>query len=142
LQLAKQVKSNGLRNAYLLAIAPTGSTSIIACTTAGIDPILHKYFLEEKKGDLLPRVAPDLDAKTFWLYKSAHLIDQSWSVRAAAIRQKHIDQGQSFNLYITTEHSMRQILDLYLLAWESGIKTIYYVRSKSLEVDVCESCSS
>ena len=142
LQLAKQVKSNGLRNAYLLAIAPTGSTSIIACTTAGIDPILHKYFLEEKKGDLLPRVAPDLDAKTFWLYKSAHLIDQSWSVRAAAIRQKHIDQGQSFNLYITTEHSMRQILALYLLAWESGIKTIYYVRSKSLEVDVCESCSS
>ncbi len=140
--LAQNVHNFGLRNAYLLAVAPTGSTSIIAGTTAGIDPIMHKYFLEEKKGEILPRVAPDLNAQTFWLYKSAHSVDQHWSIKANGIRQRHIDQGQSFNLYITTEHTMRQILDLYIQAWEQGVKTIYYVRSKSLEVDVCESCSS
>ncbi|MFV0466186.1 MAG: ribonucleoside-diphosphate reductase subunit alpha [Lachnospiraceae bacterium] len=142
LELAASVEENGLRNAYLLAIAPTGSTSIISATTAGIDPVMHKYFLEEKKGDIVPRVAPDLNPETYWLYKSAHNIDQTWSVRANAIRQRHIDQSQSFNLYITTDYSMRQIMDLYLLAWEEGVKTIYYIRSKSLEVDICESCSS
>lgn len=139
--LAEQVHEHGLRNGYLLAIAPTGSTSIIACTTAGIDPVMHRYFLEEKKGDILPRVAPDLRPNTYWLYKNAHSIDQKWSVKAAGIRQKHIDQSQSLNLYVTTEHSMRQILDLYIQAWEEGVKTIYYVRSKSLEVEACESCS-
>jgi len=140
-QLAQKVNENGMRNAYLLAVAPTGSTSIIACTSAGIDPIMHKYFLEEKKGELLPRVAPDLNPKTFWLYKDAHSIQQIWSIKAAGIRQRHIDQGQSLNLYITTDLSMRQILDLYINAWEKGVKTIYYVRSKSLEVEACESCS-
>lgn len=140
--LAKEVTINGVRNAYLLAVAPTGSTSIIAGTTAGIDPIMHKYFLEEKKGELLPRVAPELNPRTFWLYKDAHSIDQIWSLKAAGVRQRHIDQGQSLNLYVTTEYSMRQILDLYIKAWEEGIKTIYYIRSKSLEVEDCESCSS
>lgn len=141
MMLARDVTLHGLRNSYLLAIAPTGSTSIIACTTAGIDPIMHKYFLEEKKGDILPRVAPDLTPETFWLYKSAHTIDQKWSIKAAGLRQRHIDQSQSLNLYVTTEHSMRDILDLYIQAWEEGVKTIYYVRSKSLEVEACESCS-
>ena len=37
---------------------------------------------------------------------------------------------------------MKQGLNLYTLAWEQGVKTIYYVRSKSLEVEECESCSS
>ena len=46
------------------------------------------------------------------------------------------------NLYITNEYTLRQILRLYLLAWESGVKTIYYIRSKSLEVEECESCAS
>ncbi len=139
--LAQDVHHNGLRNGYLLAIAPTGSTSIIAGTTAGIDPVMHKYFLEEKKGEILPRVAPDLSPATYWLYKSAHTIDQHWSIEAAGVRQRHIDQSQSLNLYITTEHSMRQILDLYIHAWEKGIKSIYYIRSKSLEVEECESCA-
>ena len=141
-KLSEEVHKYGLRNSYLLALAPTSSTSIIATTTSGIDPIMHKYFLEEKKGDILPRVAPDLNEDTFWLYKSAHTIDQSWSLKAAGIRQRHIDQGQSLNLYITTNHSMRQILDLFIEAWEKGVKTLYYVRSKSLEVEECESCSN
>ena len=92
--LAKKVHNQGMRNSYLLAIAPTSSTS------------------------------------------------QKWSIRSCGVRQRHIDQAQSMNLYITNEFTMRQVLDLYLLAWESGVKTVYYVRSKSLEVEECESCSS
>ena len=140
--LAAKVKEQGMRNAYLLAIAPTSSTSIIAGTTAGTDPVMQRFFLEEKKGAMLPRVAPELSDRTFWVYKSAYNIDQQWTVRAAGVRQRHIDQAQSQNLYITNDFSMRQLLELYLLAWRSGVKTIYYVRSKSLEVEECESCAS
>ena len=140
--LADTVAAQGMRNAYLLAVAPTSSTSILSGTTAGIDPVMRRFFLEEKKGSILPRVAPELSLDTWWYYKAAHLIDQSWSVRAAGVRQRHIDQAQSMNLYITNDYTMRQVLALYLDAWRSGVKTIYYIRSKSLEVEDCESCAS
>lgn len=141
-EVRKTVALQGMRNAYLLAVAPTSSTSIIAGTTAGLDPIMKRFFLEEKKGSMLPRIAPELSDETYWMYKSAYLINQKWSIKASGVRQRHIDQAQSMNLYITNDFTMRQVLDLYLLAWKSGVKTIYYVRSKSLEVEECESCSS
>lgn len=141
-ELAEAVARNGVRNAYLLAIAPTSSTSILSGTTPGIDPIMRKFFLEEKKGSMLPRVAPELSPRTYWYYKPAHYIEQTWSVRAAGVRQRHIDQAQSMNLYITNDYTLRQVLKLYLEAWRRGVKTIYYVRSKSLEVEECESCSA
>ncbi|WP_278541599.1 ribonucleoside-diphosphate reductase subunit alpha [Collinsella intestinalis] len=141
-ELAEAVARNGVRNAYLLAIAPTSSTSILSGTTPGIDPIMRKFFLEEKKGSMLPRVAPELSPRTYWYYKPAHYIEQTWSVRAAGVRQRHIDQAQSMNLYITNDYTLRQVLSLYLEAWRRGVKTIYYVRSKSLEVEECESCSA
>lgn len=141
-KLQQRVAQNGLRNGWIMAIAPTSSTSIIAGTTAGIDPIMNRFYLEEKKNGLMPRVAPDLGIDTIWYYKNAHHIDQTWSVRAAGIRQRHIDQAQSMNLYTTNEYTFRQILNLYILAFEQGVKSIYYIRSKSLEVEECEVCSS
>ena len=140
--LREKVKVQGMRNSYLIAVAPTSSTSIIAGTTAGLDPVMKKFFFEEKKGAMIPRVAPELSPATYWLYKNAHLIDQSWTVRAAGVRQRHVDQAQSLNLYITNDFTMRQVLNLYVSAWEEGVKTVYYIRSKSLEVEECESCSS
>lgn len=141
-KLQKEIKQYGLRNGYLLAIAPTSSTSIISGTTASVDPIMKKYYMEEKKGSMITRVAPDLSPQTFWLYKNAHHIDQEWIIRAAGIRQRHIDQSQSVNIYITNEFTFRKLLNLYIRAWELGVKTLYYVRSQSLEVEECESCSS
>lgn len=142
LKLKTKVREQGLRNAYLLAVAPTGSTSIIAGTSASVDPIMNKYFLEEKKGIITPRVAPGLNPQTFWLYDNAHDVNQEWVIKAAAVRQRHVDQGQSLNLYITTEFTMRRILSLYIKACEEGVKTIYYIRSKALEVEACEMCSA
>jgi len=140
--LQEKVAKNGMRNGWLLAVAPTSSTGIIAGTTAGIDPVMNLYFLEEKKNGLIPRVAPDLSPATYWYYKKAHYIDQSWSIRAAGVRQRHIDQAQSINFYITTDFSFRQVLNLYIQAFEQGLKSVYYIRSKSLEVEECESCST
>ena len=141
-ELKKDVMKYGLRNGYLMAVAPTGSTSNIAGTTAGIDPIFKKFFVEEKKGSFTPKTAPELNDETFWYYKEAHYINQLWSIRACAARQRHIDQAQSFNLYITPDVKAKDILDLYVEAFKSGIKTIYYVRNRSLEMDECTSCSS
>lgn len=134
--------AKGMRNAYLMAVAPTGSTSIIAGTTAAVDPVMMRYFLEEKKGQIVPRVAPSLSSQTFWLYENAHEIDQTWVIKSAGIRQRHLDQSQSVNLYITMEYTMKRILNLFIQACEEEVKTIYYVRSKSLEVEECDSCSA
>lgn len=141
-KLQEEVAKYGMRNSYVMAIAPTGSTSLIAGSTAGIDPVYAKYFVEEKRGAVIPQTAPELSPETMWYYKEAHYIDQKWSIRAAGIRQRHIDQSQSFNLYITPQTSAREFLELYLLAWEVGMKTIYYVRNQSIDVEECVSCSS
>ncbi|MFZ8864213.1 MAG: ribonucleoside-diphosphate reductase subunit alpha [Thermocrinis sp.] len=141
--LAEDVKRYGLRNAYLLALMPTGSTSLIIGATPSIDPIFAKYYKEENMSGILPQVPPEID-KYFWHYKSAYNIDQEWVIRAAAERQKWIDQAQSLNLFIDPEQiDGPKISRLYELAWELGLKTVYYCRSKSLtEIEECESCSS
>lgn len=141
-KLKASVAENGIRNAWIIATAPTSSTSILIGTTAGLDPVMNRFFLEEKKGAILPRVAPELSMATYWYYKQAHYIDQTWSVRAAGIRQRHIDQAQSFNFWITNDYKMSQLLNLYILAWEEGVKTVYYVRSKALDPEDCDSCSA
>lgn len=142
LALKEDVKRYGMRNGYIIAVAPTGSTSNIAGTTAGIDPIFKKFFIEEKKGSHTPKAAPDLNDENFWLYKEAHTINQLTSIKACGIRQRHVDQAQSFNLYITPEMKAKDILELYMASYKAGIKTIYYVRNQSLEMDECTSCSS
>jgi ribonucleoside-diphosphate reductase alpha chain len=141
--LAEDVKRYGLRNAYLLALMPTGSTSLIIGATPSIDPIFAKYYKEENMSGILPQVPPEID-KYFWHYKSAYNIDQEWIIRAAAERQKWIDQAQSLNLFIDPEQiDGPKISRLYELAWELGLKTVYYCRSKSLtEIEECESCSA
>ncbi|WP_251862521.1 ribonucleoside-diphosphate reductase subunit alpha [Clostridium sp. Marseille-Q2269] len=141
-KLQVYIKKYGMRNGYITAIAPTGSTSNIANTTAGIDPVFKKFFMEEKKGSFTPKTAPDLNEENFWYYKEAHTIDQQWSIKACAARQKHIDQAQSFNLYINPNMRAKDILNMYVESWKQGIKSIYYIRNKSLEMDECTSCSS
>ena len=141
-ELKEEVNKYGMRNGYLIAIAPNGSTATIAGTSEGIDPIMARFYLEEKKGSIIPKTAPNLSEDNYWYYNSAYNIEQNWSVQMNGVRQRHIDQGQSFNLYITTNYSMRQIMNLYIEACKVGVKSIYYVRSKSLEVTECESCSA
>ncbi len=142
LQLKTDVKEYGLRNGYLLAVAPNSTTSIIAGSTASIDPIFKKEYSEEKKNYKIPVTAPDLNAMTTWYYKSAHNIDQHWSIKQNAARQKHIDQAISFNIYVKNTIRAKDLLDLHLEAWKQGLKTTYYVRSTATELDDCESCSS
>ena len=141
-ELKEEIAKYGMRNGYLFAVAPNGSTATLAGTSEGVDPVMNRFWLEEKKGSITPKVAPGLCQENFWYYVSAYNVNQEFTVRANGVRQRHIDQGQSFNLYITTDYTMRQIMNLYILACKNGVKSIYYVRSKSLSVDECESCSA
>ena len=141
-ELRENVKEFGMRNGYLFAVAPNGSTATIAGTSEGVDPVMARFWLEEKKGSIIPKTAPNLSWENFWYYNSAYNIEQKLCIQVNGIRQRHIDQGQSFNLYITTDYTMRQIMNLYIEACKCGVKSIYYVRSKSLTVSDCESCSA
>lgn len=140
--LAEETARYGLRNGYLMAVAPNGSSSQYGGSTQSIDPVYAKFYLDEKKNAVIPIIAPELNPQTFWLYKEAHTIDQVWSIRACAVRQRHIDQSQSFNLYITPETKAAEIAQFYVLAWELGVKTLYYTRSRSVEVEECGACSA
>ena len=141
-ELRFDVAMNGVRNGYLMAIAPNSSTSILAGSTASIDPIFQKSYSEEKKDYKIPVTVPDLNQDTTWLYKSAYFIDQHWTIKQNAARQRHIDQGVSLNLYVQNTIKAKDLLALHLDAWSSGLKTTYYVRSTSVELLECESCSS
>ena len=141
-ELAQLVAAGGLRNGYLMAIAPNSSTSILAGSTATIDPIFQKSYSEEKKDYKIPVTVPDLNSKTTWYYKSAYFIDQRWTIKQNAARAKHIDQGISLNLYVQNSIKAKDLLQLHIDAWDSGIKTTYYVRSTSSDLIECESCSS
>ena len=141
-ELRKEVAEVGIRNGYLMAIAPNSSTSILAGSTASIDPIFQKSYAEEKKDYKIPVTVPDLNSETTWYYKSAYFIDQHWTLKQNAARQRHIDQGVSLNLYVQNTIKAKELLSLHLDAWKSGLKTTYYVRSTSIELIECESCSS
>ncbi|HAQ06435.1 MAG TPA: ribonucleoside-diphosphate reductase subunit alpha [Bacillus bacterium] len=141
--LMSKVKQTGIRNGYLMAVAPNSSTSILAGSTASIDPIFRLEYSEEKKDYKIPVTAPDLSPKTTWYYKSAYNIDQHWSIRQNASRQRHIDQSISFNIYVRNDIKAKALLDLHLDAWRSGLKTTYYIRSTSgSEIEECDSCHS
>ncbi|MED4270147.1 ribonucleoside-diphosphate reductase subunit alpha [Geobacillus stearothermophilus] len=141
-RLKQDVARYGMRNGYVMAVAPNASTSIIAGSTASIDPIFLKVYAEEKKDYKIPVTVPDLNEQTTWYYKSAYHIDQRWSIKQNAARQRHIDQAISFNFYVMNTIKAKELLDLHLTAWKSGLKTTYYVRSTSGTIDECDSCAS
>ncbi|MCP3031848.1 ribonucleoside-diphosphate reductase subunit alpha [Halobacillus sp. A1] len=142
--LKQEVRQNGMRNGYLMAVAPNSSTSLIAGSTASIDPIFKKFYSEEKKDFKIPVTAPELSPATFWYYKSAYDVDQHASIKQNAARQKYIDQSISFNIYVKNSIKAKELLAIHLDAWKSGLKTTYYTRSTSSQgnFDECESCSS
>lgn len=137
--LKKEVMEHGIRNGYLMAIAPTSSISILVGTTQTIEPIYKKMWFEENLSGLIKTVVPNLNIDTFPYYKSAYDIEQKDLIKAASIRQKWIDQGQSLNIFITGKNSGnisgKELSEIYMYAWKLGLKSTYYLRSKSPEFD-------
>ena len=132
--LREKVKKDGMRNGYLMAIAPTSSISILVGTTQAIEPVYKRKSFEENLSGLIPVVAPKLSPETWSFYTPAFEIDQLQVVKAAAIRQKWIDQGQSTNIFMSLDKASGKYLhEIYTLAWKLGLKSTYYLRSQSPE---------
>lgn len=68
------------------------------------------------------------------VFKTAREIDQFELVKQAADRQVHVCQGQSLNLFVDPEESAANLLRLHLSAWKAGVKSLYYLKSSSLQV--------
>ncbi|MCM3727815.1 ribonucleoside-diphosphate reductase subunit alpha [Neobacillus cucumis] len=143
-QLKVDVSKFGVRNGWMMAIAPNSSTAKIGGSTDGIDPLYAVEYAEEKKNFKFKVTAPDLDHNTYNYYRrSRHVLDQTWSIQQNAARQRHIDQSISFNLYVRHDIKAKELLNLHMEAWKQGLKTTYYVRSTSQsEIQECEACHS
>lgn len=134
--LRQKVKNDGIRNGYLMAIAPTSSISILVGTTQTIEPIYRKKWFEENLSGMIPNVVPNLTLDTYNYYKNAYEIDQRNIIKAAAIRQKWIDQGQSVNIFMDLQQASGKYLnEIYMLAWKLGLKSTYYLRSQSPDAE-------
>lgn len=144
MKLKEKVCKEGMRNGWLMAIAPNSSTAKIGGSTDGIDPLYAVEYAEEKKNFKFKVTAPDLDHVTYDFYRRArHELDQAWSIKQNAARQRHIDQAISFNLYVRHDIKAKDLLNLHIEAWKQGLKTTYYVRSTSQsEIEECEACHS
>jgi ribonucleoside-diphosphate reductase alpha chain len=150
----------GFANTTLMAIAPTKSSSFIhGAVSMGIEPIKSNYFIKdlaksktvyknrfleeelEKYGLNTEEVwegilikdgsVQHLDFPTKAVFKSFVEIPPKELVLQAAQRQKYIDQSQSLNLMIDPSVPAKDINQLYIYAWEEGVKTLYYQFSQS-----------
>ena len=132
--LKEKVKADGMRNGYLMAVAPTSSISILTGTTQAIEPVYKRKWFEENLSGLIPVVAPNLSPETWQYYTPSYDLDQNVLIKAGAIRQKWIDQGQSLNIFITLDKASGKYLnEIYMNAWKFGLKSTYYLRSQSPE---------
>jgi ribonucleoside-diphosphate reductase alpha chain len=153
------VKQYGMRNSNTMAIAPTATIANIAGSIPGNEPIYKNIYVKSNiSGDFIivndalvtdlkkiglwdkemleaikyndgsladiPSIPMDLKNK----YKETFEIDMRWLVRSAAYRGKWIDQSQSLNIFFSGT-SGQELSELYLYAWEMGLKTTYYLRS-------------
>jgi len=155
----ESVKKYGMRNSNCMAIAPTATTANISGATPGIEPIYKNIYVKANiSGDFIVvnnALVADLKKLGIWSkdmldkikyhdgsiadiaeipqevkakYKETFEIDMRWLVKAAAARGKWIDQSQSLNIFYAGS-SGQEISDLYMYAWEAGVKTTYYLRS-------------
>jgi ribonucleoside-diphosphate reductase alpha chain len=158
--LREMVKQYGMRNSNVMAIAPTATISYIQGCSQSIEPdysslyvystlsgeftMVNEHFVNiAKKNNIwcdelveaLKRVDGDvsrlsLDKSIINEFKTAFDIDYKTLIDAAAGRQKWIDMGQSLNLYNKYD-SLKHMNDIYIYAWEKGLKTTYYLRGKA-----------
>lgn len=141
-ELIDNIQKTWLRFGYHLAPAPNTSTASVVGTTAALLPIYKKYFVETNSVAPSVMVAPRLSQENFWYYKEYVNMNMVDVIDMISVIYKWIDQSISFEWIINPEKvSPAELYSYYIRAWENQIKTIYYVRSMSLDVKECISCS-
>lgn len=139
--LKTAVMQHGLYHAYRLAVAPTASISYIQNASPSIGPIVEQVETRTYGNATTYYPMPFLSGETYWFYKSAYHMNMYHVIDLVAEAQRHVDQGISTVLYVTSETSTRELARLYIYAAKKGLKSLYYTRTKSLSVEECLSCS-
>lgn len=140
-KLKKLVQKYGLYNAYRLAIAPTQSIGYIQNATASVMPVVDHVEIRTYANSTTYYPMPYLAKDNLWFYKSSYNINQFKLIDLIAEMQEHIDQGISTILYVKSDVTTRELARLYVYAAKKGLKSLYYTRTKRLDVDECLSCS-
>ena len=141
-ELISDVQEKGLRFSYHMSPAPNTSTANVVWTTAGLLPIYKKYFVYTDNVAPSVNVAPKLSMENTWFYKEYVNMKMPEVIDMIATTQKWIDQSISFEWIIDPANtSPKDLYNYYMQAWKWGIKTVYYVRSMTLDVKECASCS-
>jgi ribonucleoside-diphosphate reductase alpha chain len=124
-----RVMTFGMRNSNTMAIAPTATISNIIGVSPCIEPNFERHYSKKNMGGKFLVIAPSLRyADTI---KTAFEIDPMWIVKAAAARQKWLDQAQSTNIWIKAGTTGKVLSAIYIEAWKRGLKTTYYLRTES-----------
>ena len=138
--LAERVKTFGIRNAQLMAIAPTATSGKAVNSIESTEPV-HDFFYKEEGTITVPTVVPNFRKNNAY-YKRAFDCDQYALLKNAAVRQKWIDQAQSVNVYIKKPDSLLEMSKLHIYGFVHGMKTFYYLKQmKESEDYTCESCT-
>lgn len=140
--LIDDVQQDGVRFSYHTSPAPNTSTANVVGTTAGLLPIYKKYFVYTDAVAPSVNVAPKLSPENLWYYKEYVHMKMPEVIDMIAVIQKWIDQSISFEWIINpADTSPKDLYDYYLKAWKQELKTVYYVRSMTLDVKECVGCS-
>lgn len=143
----KKIKTTGLANSHLMAVAPTGSISYLSSCTPSLQPVVAP--VETRKEGKLGRVyvpAYKITAENLPYYKSgAYEIGPDAIIDIAAAAQQHVDQAISLTLFFTDKATTRDLNKAYIRAFKKGCSSIYYVRvrqdvledSENYDCDAC-----
>jgi ribonucleoside-diphosphate reductase alpha chain len=140
-RLKLEVMQGGLYHAYRLAVAPTQSISYVQNATPSVMPVVELVETRTYGNATTHYPMPYLSPETIFLYKSAYHMDMMRVIDLVAEIQAHVDQGVSTVLFVTSEHSTRDLARLYVYAHRKGLKSLYYTRTKNLSVDECVVCA-
>jgi ribonucleoside-diphosphate reductase alpha chain len=139
-QLSQDVKTYGIRNSHITAIAPNTSSSLVQGCTASILPVYSKFFYDKWAKGTVP-IAPPFIQDCFWFYRENKSLDQKTVVKAVATMQQWIDTGISMELLFNLNQGVyfpdeperavkaKDIFETLVMAWEEGCKAVYYVRT-------------
>lgn len=132
-ELRRRIQLHGMRNSNVMAIAPTATIATIVGTTQCIEPIYRRTTEKENLSGVFTFIDPCLrHGKKLELCKESFEIDQKWVIRAAAARQRWIDQSQSINLFVDSDRiTGSELSNFYMMSWELGLKSTYYLKTKS-----------
>lgn len=145
-KLIEDIKTNGIRNAQLMAIAPNTSSALVQGCSASVLPIFNKFYMDKNAKGAVP-ICPPFIKEAFWYYRENKTLNQKEVVDVISTIQKWVDQGISFELLynLNLDIKAKDIYDTLFEAWKKGCKTIYYTRTiqkNSNNMSDKEECSS